>query len=148
MNKKIYFASAFIFIGIILMCDSTVYSYTDKDALNKEEKSLQEILQDEKTRQYEKIDDFLANFDTDYTKNIGDKFEDLLGDESVGDTDEDEINTDSFEEFNTAFDKMIEEDLADFELIDIDTEDLEGGLKIDSLTHMKHVHESDEETVS
>ena len=94
---------------------------------------MQEILAEEKTGQYEKIDDLLANFDKDYTKDIGEKFEDLLEDNTGTEAEEDEISTDSFEEFNVAFDKMIEEDLADFDLIDIDQEDIEGGLGVNEV---------------
>jgi hypothetical protein len=124
------FLRLILVIVLIMLNNAVVFSYTDKDALNKEEKSLQEILDEEKTQQYGKIDDLLANFDKDYTKDIGEKFEDLLEDSTVSEVEEDEISTDNFEEFNVAFDKMIEEDLADFELIDIDVEDLESGLDI------------------
>jgi hypothetical protein len=124
------FLRLILVIALITLNNTVVFSYTDKDALNKEEKSLQEILDEEKTQQYGKIDDLLANFDKDYTKDIGEKFEDLLEDSTVAEVEEDEISTDNFEEFNVAFDKMIEDDLADFELIDIDVEDLESGLDI------------------
>jgi hypothetical protein len=124
------FLRLILIIALITLNNTVVFSYTDKEALNKEEKSLQEILDEEKTQQYGKIDDLLANFDKDYTKDIGEKFEDLLEDSTVAEVEEDEISTDNFEEFNVAFDKMIEEDLADFELIDIDVEDIESGLDI------------------
>ncbi len=124
------FLKLMLVIILITLNNRVVFSYTDKDALNKEEKSLQEILDEEKEQQYEKIDDLLANFDKDYTKDIGEKFEDLLEDGTEPDDGEDEISTDNFEEFNVAFDKMIEEDLADFELIDVAVDDLESGLDI------------------
>ncbi|MBN1492912.1 MAG: hypothetical protein JW938_02055 [Candidatus Omnitrophica bacterium] len=123
-----YILSICIIVSMIFGNSANVFCYTDKDALNKEEKSLEEILAEEKTKQYGKIDDFLSNFDKDYTKDIGEKFEDLLEDDTGTEADEDEISTDSFEEFNVAFDKMIEEDLAAFELVDINAEDLESGL--------------------
>ena len=60
---------------------------------------------------------------------MGEKFEDLLEEEQFLDQD-DEISTDDFETFNKEFDKIIEEDLAHFELFEIDVDELEQGLMV------------------
>jgi len=94
-----------------------------------EGRSLEEILEEEKTNKYKKLDDFLKDFDKGFSKNMGEKFEDLLIEDAFVDKD-DEINTDSFETFNEQFDKMIEEDLADFEMFELNIDQLDVGLNI------------------
>lgn len=121
----IILGSAFLSSGICFA------EYVDKDALNKEEKTLQEVLAEEKESGYRKIDDFLNEFDQGYTEDIEEKFDDLLSDDQAVGSEDDEINVDSFEEFNAAFDKIIEADLADFDLIDIKEDNLEAGLELD-----------------
>ena len=98
---------------------------------NIQQPSLEQILEEEKAQKHKKIDDFLESFDKGYDKASHESLQDLLkNDNGAVDQDEEQIDTDSFEEFNEAFDKMIEKDIADFDLIDIDAENLESGLNI------------------
>jgi len=126
-----YVISMTIIVG--LCCFSACgFAQDDKEMLNKEDMSLEEILEEERAQHHVRLDDFLKDFDEGYVENSEEDFDALL-DEKIAiasENEQDAIDTDSFEEFNAAFDKMIEEDLADFDLIDIDTEDLESGLDL------------------
>jgi len=121
----------FLYISIIwavtFIGGNPVFSQGSPEKGVSKKKSLTEILEEEKANKYLKIDQFLEDFDKGFSWSTGEKFEDLLEEREFIEAD-DEITTDSFETFNEEFDKIIEEDLADFELFEIDTNDLERDL--------------------